>query len=372
MPLEDALSFLDRCFENWPDKQRYIIDLSGSGEPLLALPTILKIKEYCLKKQDQLNREVLVQFVCNGTLLDLETILLLQKKGILFGISLDGNQTIHDRNRMSSSGVGSFDGILKALKQAPSLDYVGVACTLTKNVFSLKASLKNLCSVFPTVAYKPARRGPFALDQASLGPWLEEYGSFCRWLLSETVAGRLIYVKALLNGDDFFGKFLRRCLLGQRVACRCDAGLTRVCLGIDGRIYPCPPASALPETAFSEKADSFSLDEAYQKAKAFPCERCWCRHVCGGRCLVEDSLGGYGSDGVECRFTQGLVGLAMWFSCALGEQAPKTKESISQFAKGVAARNFFDPRIGELQAKHPEMTFTEAKDLLDKRLAAEK
>ena len=94
---EDALKFLDTCFKTFPNKEKYFVDLSGKGEPLLFLDKILKIKRYCENKSNELNREVLVQLVSNGTLLDSLTANILQKNGILFGVSLDGNEYIHDK-----------------------------------------------------------------------------------------------------------------------------------------------------------------------------------------------------------------------------------------------------------------------------------
>ena len=65
----DAINLLELFFKEFPDGQKYYVDLSGKGEPLLNLKTILRISDWCRNKQDEIRREILPQFVTNGTLL---------------------------------------------------------------------------------------------------------------------------------------------------------------------------------------------------------------------------------------------------------------------------------------------------------------
>ncbi len=51
-----------------PDGKKYIIDLSGSGEPLINFKLIKDIYNYCQKLREKLDREILITFVTNGTL----------------------------------------------------------------------------------------------------------------------------------------------------------------------------------------------------------------------------------------------------------------------------------------------------------------
>lgn len=127
-----AFSFLEECFRLHPNKDKYHVDLSGKGEPLLYLKDILVIKEYCLKKQDELRKEVLVQFVCNRTLLSPEIAKVLQRNGILFGVSIDGIKAVHDQARLTNDGRPTYDRILSNVNAIPHHQYVGAACTLTK------------------------------------------------------------------------------------------------------------------------------------------------------------------------------------------------------------------------------------------------
>ena len=84
MTEEIAYEAIDKMFEMFPNCDKYFVDLRGKGEPLLNLPIIFKIKEYCTKKSDQINREILVNFVTNGVLLTPRVAKTLQDKGIFF------------------------------------------------------------------------------------------------------------------------------------------------------------------------------------------------------------------------------------------------------------------------------------------------
>ena len=118
---------------------------------------ILKIKRYCEDKSNELNREVLVRLVSNGTLLNPLIADILQKNGILFGVSLDGNELIHDKHRKTKDGKNTYQTIIDNVNNILHHEYVGAACTLTNDVFSLKDSLIELSKTFNTVSYKPSR-----------------------------------------------------------------------------------------------------------------------------------------------------------------------------------------------------------------------
>lgn len=126
---------MKKCFQFFPGCEKYFVDMSGKGEPLLALKTIIGISRWCQTKQDKIRRQVLPQFVCNGTFLTQEIADTLQRHGILFGVSVDGNKMNHDLHRRDLNGAGSFDLIMKNVKSISHKEYIGCAGTLTKDVF---------------------------------------------------------------------------------------------------------------------------------------------------------------------------------------------------------------------------------------------
>ena len=214
--VETIIKFLDTCFRHFPNKDKYFVDVSGKGEPLLFLNKILEIKKYCVEMSNKINKEVLVSFVCNGTLLSPEISNILQKNEILFGVSLDGNEYIHNLHRKTKNGEDTYQTIINNIKNIEYRQYVGAATTLTKDVFSLTDSLIELSKIFSTIGYKPARNCDESFDEESIDKWLLEYEKLTLFLLDECISGNDKYIKVLLNGDDYFGKFIKRILTGQR------------------------------------------------------------------------------------------------------------------------------------------------------------
>ncbi|MFP4286774.1 MAG: SPASM domain-containing protein [Candidatus Izemoplasmataceae bacterium] len=130
-----------------------------------------------------------------------------------------------------------------------------------------------------------------------------------------------IYIAALLNGDDYFGKFLLRTILNQKVSTRCDAGIGRFSFAQDGSIYACPGAIGIDEL----KVGNLEGGISYKKRDKFykvltereKCNDCFARFVCGGECMVSSY---YSTnkinevDQVMCELKKHLYKLALLFN----------------------------------------------------------
>jgi sulfatase maturation enzyme AslB (radical SAM superfamily) len=88
--IDDAKRFIDFIISAYPKAEKFIVDTTGSGEPLLRLDFILELVDYCHLKSNEICKEVLPMFVTNGTLLTKENVDKLQSAGYIFGISIDG------------------------------------------------------------------------------------------------------------------------------------------------------------------------------------------------------------------------------------------------------------------------------------------
>lgn len=83
--------YLDYMFDYFVEADKFFIDLSGSGEPLLNMNTIKFISNYAKNKSNEIKKEIIVNFVSNGLLLNKRYVDFLQSNSILFGVSIDGN-----------------------------------------------------------------------------------------------------------------------------------------------------------------------------------------------------------------------------------------------------------------------------------------
>ena len=169
-----AIQKLDELFNKWPDGEKYFIDLSGKGEPLLNLNTILEINDYCKFLSNKYQKEIVVSFVTNGLLLTKKTVTKLQDSGILFGISIDGPKYIHNLHRKSKNNKDAYNIIIQNVKQIKNKEYLGCAITITNDSFDLLKSLLDLSKYFNTLSVKPVRSSKFSID-ISTSNWKNEY-----------------------------------------------------------------------------------------------------------------------------------------------------------------------------------------------------
>ncbi|MBD5131584.1 MAG: radical SAM protein [Clostridiales bacterium] len=220
--LDDIKRFVDCVMQVYPNADRYIIDMSGAGEPLLHKELALQIAKYCNSLSDRYLREFLPTFVTNGVLLTPDTVKELQSAGILFGVSLDGTKENHDKNRIFHNGKGSYDVVTNNIKAIEHNDYVGLAMTYTDG--NLLESFLSMSKLLPTISMKPVRYTDGELDIQAV---CDRYDKLVKFLLDETLSGDKKYIYSVINGDDYFGKFLKRTLLGRNVYGRCDAGIGR-------------------------------------------------------------------------------------------------------------------------------------------------
>lgn len=137
------LFFLDNFVPD--DKRRYIIDLTGSGEPLLRLDFILKVNDFVQELKKERNINIFCQLATNGMLLTKETSSLLKKKCILFGVSLDGEKEISEKNR---TGL-KYDVVAKNINDMDNKDFFGLAATYSGNNHDFIQIFKSLFAFTP-------------------------------------------------------------------------------------------------------------------------------------------------------------------------------------------------------------------------------
>ena len=359
---KSAIVSLERLFSLFPDGEKYFVDLSGKGEPLLALKQVLEIANWCHKKQDAIRKEILVQFVCNGTLLRPEIADLLQRKGILFGVSLDGDEFTHDAHRKDKNGNPTFKSILRNVTAIKHRDYVGCAGTITNDVFPLLETINALLPIFRTISFRPVR-GDMRIGKESVLRWIKEYERLAKSMHKDGLAGDDRVFLALMNGDDYFGRFLCRAFGGQVVLNRCDGGVSRFSVDLDGSIYRCPAATKEDKRILDDLRYAAS-DEFTKQARA--CAKCTFKYLCGGECPVElERLGEPWNP--MCELTKRMIVIANWLELRIALDRPSMHERLSRFVEEKSARSRKDPVLELFLAHHSHLSFTEGKRLFDQK-----
>lgn len=281
--------FIDLMLGMHPNANRYIIDMSGSGEPLLNVALIDAMSRICHEYSDKYLCEFQPRLVTNGTLLTQENVRFLQDAGVLFGISIDGDKAHHNYNRVDKRGIGSYDKIMENVKQIENKSYIGAAVTLTNENCNITKIIKQLIKYFPTIAIKPVRYVDGRdFDYETIN---YQYEKFYKFLLRKTLSGDLRYLYSILNGDDYFGKFIFRVYCNLKAQTRCDAAISRLSLSPNGNIYICPSAEDISN--FIVGSCNRGLNEQIIsdiKQRNFvneECLYCYARYICGGKCMVD-------------------------------------------------------------------------------------
>lgn len=263
--------------------KRLFVDLSGDAEPLLAIDEILKVAAFCDAKEKESGVDIVVQFVCNGTLLTEDAVSKLQKAGILFGVSLDGAKAQHDGHRVFSDGSPTYDLIINNIRNIKNREFLGLSMTIGRDFDGdLLQCYLEMAALCQSVSVR------FARDFCPLRPFdmpekvVRGYDRLTDYLIEAMKRRDYKLLRAILNSDDKFGAFFLRVLTGLTCNCPCEGLVARFAY-VGGAVYPCIPCATEEEfkTAdFFEPHVEFSGYPVY----ADPCKRCECRFFCGGEC----------------------------------------------------------------------------------------
>ena len=291
--IDEAKRFIDFIISEFPKAEKFIVDPTGSGEPLLRMEFIIELAEYCHSKSNEICKEVLPMLVTNGTLLTKENVDRLQSAEYIFGVSVDGYKKAHDTNRVNVEQEETYKQIIKNVRNIKKREYLGVAVTLTNEKMDLVRAFKTLAKYFTTISVKPVRSFDQCVDginENNIEEIKRQYTKLYKLILQRTLKGNLDYLGVLLNGDDYFGKFLLRIILNHKVNTRCDAGLGRFSLTPDKRIIACPESIGIEEMELGNL--DTGLDQARINhfwnilSERKHCLYCEARYVCGGECMV--------------------------------------------------------------------------------------
>jgi len=234
----------------------------------------------------------------NGVLLDDEVVAALAERDAEVLVSLDGPREVHDRQRRTRGGLGSFDAALAGAQRLLRVrGTVPVRCTLTKASPPIVTLLDFFeAQGFSRVELRPALPGspPSPLD-CDDGTLLElerqEEQEVLPWIFDRIAVGRdPIYFpyREFLCAHGSSSRTRPRRSLFRCGACR---GAATVAAG--GRVYPCNRFLGVaawrlePEGVEAGFGSAAAFWRAYYAAIEARCGGCWARPLCAGPCPYE-------------------------------------------------------------------------------------
>lgn len=291
---EIADKLIERAFES---EENEILFAFQGGEPML---TGLSFYERFVKevKKRQGKKKVYYTIQTNGTLIDDKFAKFFRKHDFLVGVSLDGDEQTHDRNRVERGGKGSFDKVMRGIKRLEKarVDFNIVAVVDKKNCTEIKKTYEFFKSrgfrylqFIPCVDTLGGDSG-FMMNDREMLAYMSEL--FDLWY-DDILKGDYVSIR---NFDNYVGILQGRAPENCSMCGVCGNYFT---VEADGSVFPCDfycvdewylgnIADAPLCELGAEASEKFVAESRVKNRK---CERCRFFFICRNGCK-KDRIGG--------------------------------------------------------------------------------
>ncbi|AUH63386.1 quinohemoprotein amine dehydrogenase maturation protein [Paracoccus zhejiangensis] len=264
------------------------------GEPLSNMPLIRQVVDYTEAQVADLGKTVDFTLTTNATLLTEEIVDWLNAHRFGLTVSMDGPRALHDKNRKTVGGRGTYDVVAKKVAMLLSrynARPVGARVTLTAGVTDVLAIHDHLINDlgFAEVGFGPATSGPIAvfnLQPEMLKSVFEDM---------KTLGRR--YVEAAIRGENIgfsnMHQLLSDIASGMKKAVPCGAGLGLLAVDKEGDLHLCHRFVGSNQPTYGNVNKGIDVPklaafvEQAQDRSNFGCKTCRIRSICAGGCYHE-------------------------------------------------------------------------------------
>lgn len=267
------------------------VDFFG-GEPLMNMDVVRSTVEYGRRLEAEAGKEIHFTITTNGLALDDDSIDFINREMFNVVLSIDGRREIHDAQRKTVSGGGSYDLIVDKAKKLIDRrgdgehyvrgTFTSVNLDFANDVDALRERGFRQISIEPVVLEAGA---PNEITDADLPRIFEEY---------DRLADKLL---ASAGTKDWFNFFHFMVDLGQGPCLKkrfsgCGAGVEYVAVAPNGNIYPCHQFDGDDDFLMGNVTDG-TYDSAVRRrfaecsiATKKKCSDCWAKYFCSGGCVA--------------------------------------------------------------------------------------
>jgi len=293
MSTATAEASVEMLLKESPDETRYSVVFFG-GEPLSNRPLIEHMVAYCEQRFAEAGKEVEFIMTTNATLLTEEIVDWLNAHRFGLSISIDGPKTVHDRNRITVGGQGTYDVVRRKadmLLSRYTSRPVGARVTLTRGITDVETIWNHLFNEmgFAEVGFAPVTSG----DMADFNLTGEE---LVHVFANMKALGRR-YLEAALEHRSIGFSNLHQLITdiheGHKKALPCGAGLKMLAVDHQGELNLCHrfTGSSLPtfgnvhQGVKQAQLNDF-LSQRLDRSNT-GCDDCRIRNLCSGGCYHE-------------------------------------------------------------------------------------
>jgi uncharacterized protein len=277
-------------------EQRAVFSFFG-GEPMMAWD---RMKELVLYAEEVAAREkvtAIFRMNTNGMLIKEEHLEFFDAHDLIFILSIDGNEAMHDTERRTEGDVGSFATLAKRLprflEHNPGL-MASVVIT-PKNLDHAADGLAYLLDTgFRYLIIKPDVTQ--AWSRADIDKLEQQYSRVADDYLARCRRGDEVYINLF---DD---KWINHTKGAEAISIRCDVGTSQISISPSGNIFPCVrwvkedegTVPNLGDVFQGFKQDALAKIRAESHAPKSPCGDC---SYNDGRCANECACEHYSATG---------------------------------------------------------------------------
>jgi len=279
-----------KCMDKLLSKEHDNHILFFGGEPLLNFPLIKKIDSYLKQKKIRATYTM----ITNGTIMNDEIKIFINKKFLSLWISLDGPKDINDRQRFGLV-ESVHDHVAETIDNLHPRNYpVTVKSIVTKrSVNELTEIVEHISSLnIDSIDLKPVKDVPL---QSEFYMSDEDYMTYINELANILASN----IKKIAYGDEvklisYIYPILMQIISKTRMIYGCTAGRKSLTITADGDVYPCHKYIGLKEFHMGNVHDEDFPDnrldmlrEMFRKTNVYTsseCNKCWARFLCGGEC----------------------------------------------------------------------------------------
>ncbi|MDU9389929.1 quinohemoprotein amine dehydrogenase maturation protein [Pseudomonas japonica] len=293
MDVETAVASVEMLLRESPDEPVYTVVFFG-GEPLSNRKLIEYMVDYCERRFAEAGKRVEFVMTTNATLLTEEIVDYLNAHRFGLSVSIDGPKTVHDRNRITVGGQGTYDVVRRKADMLLSRydsRPVGARVTLTKGVTDIETIWNHLFNEmgFAEVGFAPVTSGDISAYNLSGEELIEVFANM-------KALGRR-YLEAALEHRNIGFSNLHQLLTdiheGHKKALPCGAGLKMLAVDHKGELNLCHrfTGSSLPtfgnvHSGVKQVELNDFLSQRLDRTNT-GCDSCRIRNLCSGGCYHE-------------------------------------------------------------------------------------
>ena len=293
MAYETAIKSVEMLLKESPNQPAYNVVFFG-GEPLSNMPLIRDVVAYCEKRFAELDATVDFTMTTNATLLNEELVDWFNEHRFGLTISMDGPKAMHDKNRITVGGQGTYDVVrrkVEMLLARYTARPVGCRVTLTRGITDVERIYDHLSNElgFFEVGFGPVTSGDIAEFNLTGEELVEVFAGMKR-------LGKR-YLEAALRNENFgYGnmhQLITDMYEGNKKLVPCGAGIGLLAVDKDGGLNLCHRFTGSDMPTFGDVdsgIDKASLGQFVEKRldrSETGCETCRIRNLCSGGCYHE-------------------------------------------------------------------------------------